>query len=930
MLFFILIPFVISRSLPMRSKCRKNAVERQQLRTLSDGSTLSEICDFPQESERDSKPCSFPCGPSTAPAQIVACLSHAGAIVPAPTSSIPLICGLHGARASGVRRLPRIQSDPMRFPSQHRLRRRLALLGLAGALLGWSCDGFVELEALRCGNGIIEPVADEDCDGLPAGNAYQCGRPGTAGACRIICEDTACPPGWRCGADAVCRASRGVLGLPVVTRLDGATLDVADFDGDGLSDVVSNQQGSLGIAFGRGDGAFEVVPPISVPITNAQLAVGDVDEDGHADVLMIVGASELLVLEGRQDRTLQPVIAPAAVGPGLDPLVKMRVVPPYTTDVLLGVRGIDDGPRFEVVDRVVDDRAVRDLFSAAASLHLQVGRIGHAADPGGDVLVVSSTAGRAVRLLALTCDGDCTLTLAHDVPLPDGYTTLPNACFLGDLNLDGWPDLLVQGARGGRYPILVADGGPEGFGPMTERPALAIETNRPAPEPSLARVQGLADLGGDARPEILIPLTVFTLEGPLDSPVTAPFWVPEVPLIKPQAADLDGDGRVDLIGTGARTSLDVAYGRGDGQFLRSTLDFQTTRAVSLGDLDGDQRIDLVTALEDGVGQVFFGQPAGGFSEPVSLGAFGAFSQTPPAIVTARLHDTGIDTAVIQTPEARFVFDGNPERRPVAPIQVDGDARAVAAGRFGEGLTAWLLATSSQAGGQRHFAIAPDGAGVVPIPGDGCEGLTSDTRGFGQVMDLDGDGVDELVRLQHMQGQGQIGRSALVILGFGDRVTCSRTPALGARFDVIGMRHVDVDLDGQRDVVGLLSRTDRRLDDPLALVVWRWTADGPGAPVALEVPATYEQIDALDLGEGPRLVIIAEGAARMLTLAGVEPVFTDLGRVVPGVRASRVADLDGDGIEDLVLKTATSVLTYRQATCSAQEAWDGACRRNEAW
>ncbi len=56
----------------------------------------------------------------------------------------------------------------------------------------------------ECGNGIVEPGASEDCE--PIGDTPGCGAVGSGtSACRFICTEQACPEGYRCGLDAICR-----------------------------------------------------------------------------------------------------------------------------------------------------------------------------------------------------------------------------------------------------------------------------------------------------------------------------------------------------------------------------------------------------------------------------------------------------------------------------------------------------------------------------------------------------------------------------------------------------------------------------------------------------------------------------------------------------------------------------------------------------
>src|SRR5579883_2961361 len=86
---------------------------------------------------------------------------------------------------------------------------RLASLALAASLA--CCADLPSLDAGVCGNGVIDP--GEDCDTYPVGPGTSCRPPGDpVGQCRLDCtpgSGHACPSGWGCGTDAVCREPNG-------------------------------------------------------------------------------------------------------------------------------------------------------------------------------------------------------------------------------------------------------------------------------------------------------------------------------------------------------------------------------------------------------------------------------------------------------------------------------------------------------------------------------------------------------------------------------------------------------------------------------------------------------------------------------------------------------------------------------------------------
>ncbi|HZO15418.1 MAG TPA: hypothetical protein VFB62_19230, partial [Polyangiaceae bacterium] len=81
-----------------------------------------------------------------------------------------------------------------------------------------------------CGNHVVEPHVHEECD-APTG----CGAPQTPAACRFTCEGgAACPDGYRCGVDHVCRKPSGTFEVIGQSELDfNRDLVVRDADGDG-------------------------------------------------------------------------------------------------------------------------------------------------------------------------------------------------------------------------------------------------------------------------------------------------------------------------------------------------------------------------------------------------------------------------------------------------------------------------------------------------------------------------------------------------------------------------------------------------------------------------------------------------------------------------------------------------------------------------
>lgn len=123
---------------------------------------------------------------------------------------------------------------------------RLKLAALATVCWANSCADLPEIERLVCGNSLVEPEVGEACDTFATGTGddglpTRCGKPGTDGACLFIHDDEHdCPPGYGAGIDGICRRPLGTFGAEK-SRIEasGTILRVADFDGDGVDDLMT-------------------------------------------------------------------------------------------------------------------------------------------------------------------------------------------------------------------------------------------------------------------------------------------------------------------------------------------------------------------------------------------------------------------------------------------------------------------------------------------------------------------------------------------------------------------------------------------------------------------------------------------------------------------------------------------------------------------
>jgi hypothetical protein len=285
--------------------------------------------------------------------------------------------------------------------------------------------------------------------------------------------------GGRFAAAVPLPASSGVL-----------SIGTADFNGDGRADIVGRSTYTVVLWTGNGNGTFTLAQTIQ-SAGNAQpaIAVADVDGDGRADVVTTT-ISGFQVFRGN--------------GSGL-------VAGPSTTtygvlsDIAVG--NLDGNSRPDVV--VVDATPLAQkasvflgqgngTFTAGGSSSTAFGpEAASLGDLNGDGIddVVTSDSFSFIdvppqfSITVLMSDGHGGFASSTTYPTANG----PVSGAIGDLNADGFRDVVVAGVVGNALAVYANNG----TGTLTQ---VSVPTVATAPQ-----TPAIADVDGDGRPDITVP-----------------------------------------------------------------------------------------------------------------------------------------------------------------------------------------------------------------------------------------------------------------------------------------------------------------------------------------------------------------------------------------------------------------------------------------
>jgi len=614
----------------------------------------------------------------------------------------------------------------------------LAAVAAFGAVAA-ACTNLPDVARGTCGNGVVEPDQGEECDGDATAAGGTCGTTGDL-ACHFVCDQgESCPDGYLCGGDGRCRAPQAAFSpAPGPYAFDAIDLAAGDVDGDGYADLVGVSASELEVRFGDPDGDLfaSAAEPIREPIAHS--VFGDLDGDGGMDVLVPSSVGIFSFLADGRGFNPYPYTS-ITLGDLTSPIrmADVEVVGDVQSEILTAV-----GKQLAYIGAKPSTAACIDGGSpplCLASTHdagqlagdrLATGRTGYRF--GGPVPLAQDDTDE----LALGFKGDDhvqlfspmqPLTNSDGTPDPSSYqialletVALPHAgsqnaqvrvaadgdLFFGWFDDDGCTDLLVpvtyQDGAATYEGLAIAYGSHPGGpcdGKLEATATLVSSGAIPSGDTTVGLIpRAVADLDGDGLSDLvtneLIAVTSCTRQRTGCASGVDNAWALDFRSFTPRewtgavATDLNRDGIVDLAGIEAgHDDVDVLLGAGYGIFNRFTATTDLPpREVRTGDFDGDLYLDVAIVTADTSGSteddelaVLFGSPGGGFADPVVMGTFGTMEVVEPVSIVPDLES--IDAIA----DLMVVADRNGQRG-VAPLLGSSSRRMLAPYLLREGPT----------------------------------------------------------------------------------------------------------------------------------------------------------------------------------------------------------------------------------------------------
>lgn len=693
----------------------------------------------------------------------------------------------------------------------------------------------------------------------------------------------------------------GTFAPPEFVPVGSETQDLAagDLDGDGDVDLVFGQsnmysQGQqLSVLLNRGDASFE--PELTFPCGMGPNSIALADMDGDDDLDAITsngyfGESDVSVLYNDGSGNLSTRVD-FALGEQPSKLAAGDLSGDGFPDLAITVSGA-----FTRLLVVINDGTGGLGAPVAYDLSSTIYQPGPGValadiDNDGDRDVLMSEYNSSGKVAVFTNGGTGSLTLSAHLLLPASFGSYRLAA--GDVNGDGWQDILGVGLSDQHGYALIASNGAGGFLPATK-----------ASTGEMARAIELGDADGDGDLDVFVAnggsntVTVHENEG--GSFLMPAAYDVTTGAVEIDAADLDGDGDEDVLtaDTGVSTFFSDGLGGFTIQAFNPGLGSQQALELVDVDLDGDPDLVLLDKLPPYEFHVLHNNGLGGWGPPASwlIGSCGPGDVAavdydedgdPDLVITEYLGCPGSGSERLwlwtNTGGGSFVFHG------VIGSFAITKGEQLAVGDFDEDGHKDLITTHSDWIGfwKGHGDATFDVAVLHDIGDWGPKYVTTG--------DFDGDGHLDVATANYGNTFAQ--ESISVLLGTGNG-SFAVPQVYFAMFSLQyggchGIEAVDVDLDGNVDLIAGAAYADD-------LVLLRSRGDGTFDPQQrYGVNGTVRYVKAVHL-DGDSIPDVALSMTKASTsqpamtfLFGLPPsAFVDLGQGLAG--AGGIPTLAGEG------------------------------------
>lgn len=393
-----------------------------------------------------------------------------------------------------------------------------------------------------------------------------------------------------------------------------SAIAAADFNGDGAPDIVtvSGGFGQLSVILNNGNGSFALPVTYSIGMVGSTVAVGDFNEDNRLDVAVVCAfpsGDGVNVLLGNGDGTLRSAVnydagnqTPAKLvvgdlnGDGHQDLITANGQ--FANNSVSYLPGVGDGTF----------AAARVFIAGQGPADVAVGDFN---GDGKQDIVSADAEGSVGTVTLLRGNGDGTVKGPLNL-LVNGSRPGQGQILAVDLTADGYVDLAVVTTGVSYNGVTIFPGTGDGaFGAAM-------------PTPTVLSPNGLAenDFNGDGKRDLAVTsgagvsILLGIGDGTFGSPQTfgtgtGVTWV--------TSADFNADGKADVaLANSSATGISILLGNGDGTLNPATAVNAGGAAtyVATGDLNGDGKLDLAVILEtDSKVSTLLGNGNGTFAAP---------------------------------------------------------------------------------------------------------------------------------------------------------------------------------------------------------------------------------------------------------------------------------------------------------------------------